>query len=100
MVSGNERENAASGKYLHVLVDASDVLYLKPAEYIASPYEKTIVVYPRRDKDVVLLAAERYCWRQMDGESERLSGGRDFCSNFDTFDTELSSLKYPNGDGV
>jgi hypothetical protein len=89
-------------KHLVVFVDASDVLYLKPSEYIASAYEKTIAEHPGhplRDRDVVLLAAERNCWPHMDGPRERIPGGRDFCANFDTLVAEASSFKYPNSGG-
>jgi hypothetical protein len=89
-------------KHLVVFVDASDVLYLKPSEYIASAYEKTIAEHPghpHRETDVVLLAAERNCWPHMDGPRERIPGGRDFCANFDTLVAEASSFKYPNSGG-
>jgi len=52
VVSPSEMEE----KHLVVLVDASDVLYLKPAEYISSAYKKTTAEYPGHH---VLLAAER-----------------------------------------
>lgn len=101
VVSPSETEE----KHLVLLVDASDVLYLKPAEYIASAYEKTTAEYHghHRDRDVVLLAAERNCWPHMDGRRERIRGGTDFCANFDNLmksdATKSSSFKYPNSGG-
>ena len=92
-------------KHLVVLVDASDVLYLKPAEYIASAYEKAIAEYRghHRERDVVLLAAERNCWPHMDAKRERIPGGTGFCANFDNLmksdATKPSSFKYPNSGG-